>query len=203
MSEPSSSTCRCGNLKATGQVLPAGVYPHIPTSERTRLVQCPSLFTADQHSIEVGTFAQITVKPHSHTCVDLFCTGCRTSFRFFAGQGAVYFSVLPESRRRGAGTQAVINPYASNVLPKLFPPFLVPLLQRQNPTTANAHFSDPSESGGVEDPDFDLMFSSRLDPVVGSYRPQQGALNALEFDSPVFGEYSPRSYCPAPKFSKV
>jgi hypothetical protein len=71
---------------------------------------------------------------------------------------------LLQSLRRAAGSQSQIHPVAADGAPK-FPPFLQPIVRTQAPVD-----SPVQTTPALEDPDFDLMFSSHVAPVVGSLR---------------------------------
>jgi hypothetical protein len=52
-----------------------------------------------------------------------------------------------------------------------------------------------SDAGNLEDGDFDLMFSGKLDPVVGSCRRIDAPLVNNSFEPTEVCELGPRSYC--------
>jgi hypothetical protein len=164
MSEPSTIVCKCNNLEIVCVALPTGAYPHIPASERTRLSACTAVFSVGPGSLTIRALANVTVKPHSHACTDLYCTACRTTLRFFSGNITAYLGTLPQSRRREAASEKRVNPLAGETIPK-FPPLIQPLLVAQHRPGNSADKPVP-----FEDPDFDLMFSSQMTPVVGSCR---------------------------------
>jgi hypothetical protein len=186
MSESSARGCKCGNISVAGPVLPSGVYPRIPPSERTRLFACSSLFSVTPRSLEVRQPTQISVKTLSPVCIDVLCSSCRTTIRFFAGQGTIYAGQLPEARRREPGIQ---QPVASES-GKLFPAFMRSVFS-PNTGAAGRPVEVPQE---VEDPDFDLMFSSRANPVVGSCRTQSNLSGEFEHGSGGSRELGPSSY---------
>lgn len=160
----------------------------------------------------------VTTRIHSPVCSDVTCTGCRTTFRFFLGQGMlIYGGIVPEGRQ-GALTPspnfAVQQslPAPSNRkpgIPRNFPnflqPYVVPLSARELTQNRRTQFSsnnwDSNEENSVDetlrsesnDDDFNMMFSCKIDPVVGSYKQNMWLPNDNLFDT-VPSEFSPSSY---------
>jgi hypothetical protein len=186
MSDSSPRGCKCGNVHITGVVLPSGVYPRIPPSERTRLFACSSLFSVTPRSLEIRDMSQISVKTLSPVCIDVLCSSCRTALRFFAGQGTIYAGQLPEARRREPG---IPHPAPSDP-GRHFPPFMQGILSPHGGGSGRP-VELPHE---VEDPDFDLMFSSRANPVVGSCRTQSNLSGEFDHGSGGSRELGPSSY---------
>jgi hypothetical protein len=158
--------CKCKNLEVTGSLLPPGVYPHIANTERTRLSACTSVYSVAPRSLTIRTFREVNFQAHGHSCVDLYCTGCKTAFRFFAGSPTAYMGELPESRRRDAGSPSGVNPLGREMSLALLPPIIQGIYFARPPPPEPRK----PKSHRFDDPDFELMFSSPIVPIVGSCR---------------------------------
>jgi hypothetical protein len=194
MAQDPGHSCRCGNIRIRGKPLPTGVYPNIPSSERTRLLACSSCFSVQLRGVDIADISNLSVKSQGPVCADLYCSSCRSTFRFFSGRGFCYVGRLGDSNPR-----ETTNVPVTESGPLVFPAFLQPLLGRQDFGVRSARGSDASlrsEDGAPsgDDGDFDVMFSSKFDPVVGSYRRLSAAGEGLTFGGSGSGDNVPRSY---------
>jgi hypothetical protein len=190
--------CGCANCRILGQTLPAGVYPNIPSTERPRLAPCTSLITLLPVGIEIADMSKVQFRAHSHSCSDLFCVGCRKTFRFFVGHGAIYAAPITEQPRCRLQTYAS----SSNVNSKSVPPYLQPYVKGGQPPQPRLSLLESSQIS-PSDPDFDLMFSSRADPVIGSCRRDEDVVEGRTGGSADFAEFGPRSFSRQPRVPKL
>jgi hypothetical protein len=140
----------------------------------------------------------VQFRPYSHSCADLFCVACRATFRFFVGHGAIYAAPIPEQPNRRLQAYAS----SSNVNSKSVPPYLQPYLREGPPPPQRISLLESSVTS-PSDPDFDLMFSSRADPVVGSCRLDVAFGDGRMVGSADFAEFGPRSYSRQTRGSKL
>ena len=183
-------SCDCGNLKIAGQKLPRSVYPNISPSDRERLRNIQSISYVKQQGIEIRDTRQVHVRLLSPTCADMHCI-CGALFRFFIGRGFSYFGRICNSDQ---GNQQVPNPsdtypqsllYTGNNLPKILMPLISKRPNQGQINKIDRHSLNPfNEIVNNIDTDFDLMFSNRLEPVVGSYKkstilPNDGLIGAI------------------------
>jgi hypothetical protein len=190
-----ASACSCGNFQLSGRSLPTGVYPNIPSSERPRLALCSSLLALVRDAIRISDLSQTEFRVQNQCCSDLFCIGCKTTFRIFLGYGAAYAGAMPDQPKPS------IKPPASpsDVNPRSVPLGLQPYVRVAAPQRGGIAIAD-SSAVSPSDPDFELMFSGRVAPIVGSCRADAG-----------FGEirmgggadFVPRSYSRQTKMPKL
>ena len=263
----SNCSCSCGNVRIRGQLIPQGVYPNIPPTERERLRFCKNLFSIQPQSIEIQQFGKVRARLLSSSCADMTCTSCSSTFRFFSSRGYSYFGKIqpsdnsqvsrqnnhktfppiklaqkpireqpPQSQNFNSNHEHDVN--LSNTLPPLFTPLISrhrqkyssqelqkrvsieqnPSQVEHSPTTNTDLFNnienleldngidiDRNLNGSMQnedemlftnndDIDFELMFSNKADPVVGSYKQRMG----IPFDGGLgninHSEFQPKSY---------
>ncbi|OHT05812.1 hypothetical protein TRFO_26312 [Tritrichomonas foetus] len=245
-----ASSCRCGNIQISGQILPPGATPNIPPSERRFFLACRHIFCIRSNNVEIRDLSRIQARMLSPTCADLCCS-CSTMFRFYCGASVSYFGKLSNLTSNtkstlnltstginGSNPSSTLNCaqnrnpnklsfHGSSVttMPTLsIPHILVPLINRptqSSPPIASSNdnildddeeieidpdleFNFNSNSGrnsrdiarevalvSNDDTDFELMFSSKVDPVVGSFMgiPADGTLGNV-----AFADFMPKSY---------
>jgi hypothetical protein len=166
------TACFCGNCQLSGESLPSGVYPNILSSERSRLTACKALFTISPRSVRVEDLSHTQFKAQSHACVDLCCAKCRTTFRFFVGQATLYGGCVEPSKHRRLARFS-----SAEAAPAPIPSILRNYIQTPVPTSPR---KKDLNSPHLTDTDFDLMFSRRTNPIVGSFRSSSRARAGLQ-----------------------
>ena len=106
----SNCSCSCGNIRIRGQLIPQGVYPNIPPSERERLRFCKNLFSIQPQSIEIQNLNKVKGRLLSSICADMTCLSCASTFRFFSSRGFSYFGKLQSDTSSQANKQNKIFP---------------------------------------------------------------------------------------------
>lgn len=196
-------SCRCGNLRATGSKVPANSFPNLQcprSQDRELLSECKDIYLFRGKAIEIKDADSIFSLNFGQMCADITCCSCQMTLRFFQGQTLTVYGGIVQSRMSildqcpaqctgvSAAASLPITSMKMMGLPKTYPSFLQsftvtlmhPMTRRfssqlpQNldyPTLSSpANFMVEGEMDG----DFDLMFSNKTDPVVGSYRPTIG-----------------------------
>jgi hypothetical protein len=105
--------------------------------------------------VEVRDPSKISPKLCSAICTDVHCDTCSDVIRFFCGRSFSYVGKVAQPPARQAAVTAR----------KSLPSTITPLLAR----SAHPARAAPADVG-PEDLDFDVMFATRSDPVVGSYK---------------------------------
>jgi hypothetical protein len=169
--------CGCGNLRAKGRSLPSGAHPNIPAAERARLMPCTSIIALQRCSVQFGDLTSISAQCHSAVCIDVECLGCHSIIRFFCAQNFAYVGSLPSGIAQPSRPPVTVLPRSLQVL------LIGPSIAR--PRKPSGH--EPL----IEDSDFDVMFSNKIHPKVGSVKHPIGMNEGLpSTDSPK----GPRSY---------
>lgn len=274
----SSCSCSCGNVRVRGQLVPQGMYPNIPPTERERLRFCKTLFSIQPQSIEIQNFNKVRGRLLSSSCADMTCTSCGSTFRFFSCRGFSYMGRLqsdnnpPSSRQNNsrsfpplkssqrsmrdqtARIQQNGQPFSnssqiqnlndnndsdSNLsapLPSLLTPLISHYKQKNLPQesqkkaadqlSSQIGFNDPPKTdlfnniddldlddeieidrnlsanrnneeslfANNDDIDFELMFSNKADPVVGSYKQHMGVPIDGALSNIAYTDFQPKSY---------
>jgi hypothetical protein len=160
-------------LRIFGPPLPSGVYPNIPSTERARLVACQQIRSCPPRSVEVQDPSKVSPKLHSAICTDVHCDTCNDAVRFFCGRSFAYVGKIAEP----------LPHHTAGTARKSLPGAITALLGR----SARPSRAPPSDVGS-EDVDFEVMFASRSDPVVGSYKPEM--IGSIESDGGPAGQGS-------------
>lgn len=216
-----SLPCRCGNMKIKAKAIPQNVTPNLQTSERDRLSQCRQVFMCDGRCIEIASPNTVQVKTNSPVSADIGCASCKTFFRFFLGAGMqVYIGYLPQSVTSAIYSsntpESAVNKQQVAIrkpgIPKNFPNFLQPYVipntqanthEASQPRRSSSSWDDLNRNENGEDAfyvntsvddDFDMMFSNKIDPVVGSYRANMCMPIENMFDNAIKSRFSPSSY---------
>jgi hypothetical protein len=129
-----------------------------------------------RRSVRLGDTAALSTRVHSPVCTDVECGRCHAMVRFFCGQNFAYVATLPDPQQpRETPTARALPPLLQALLavPRASPPRL-------------------AREGSIDESDFDLMFSSKADPMIGSFK----HFVAMPADAPPMGSpFAPRSYC--------
>jgi hypothetical protein len=151
-------------LQLIGQKLPIGSHPSVPFPERPFLAPCRVIFSLQSHSILFPDLTAVSFKALTACCTEATCRRCKIVVRFFAGKDWVYAAVVPT--RHAVESQPVIEILnGASEIPRSLRPFI------GNP--AKFCRKMPPLNNSVEkldDSDIELMFSAKVEPVVGSYR---------------------------------
>jgi hypothetical protein len=114
MTPQTGVTCPCSNISIKAQVLPAGVYPNIPPSERARLQACLAVWSIGVCSIRVQDFGFVSVHSNSTRCTDVVCKRCSHVLRFFVGKFFQFVGRCPpnfECRHRTCQIPGSLQPF--------------------------------------------------------------------------------------------
>ena len=192
--------CNCGNISANGQILPPGAAPNIPPTERRFFSGCRQIFLIRSKTIVVRDIRNLQARMLSPTTADLCCS-CGTIFRFYCGRGYSYFSKLTTPNNGTPNTNS-----ATQISTAQIPHILAPLISHnstqpkvqiqfhpQEPSPENTQINNTALNGN-EDTDFDLMFSSKIDPIVGSYKQQIGLFGEETLGNIAMSDFMPKSY---------
>jgi hypothetical protein len=105
----------------------------------------------------------VSFKSLTACCTDATCRQCRTVLRFFViGKDLLYGAIVPY----GVGV-----PNGSSEVPRSLRPF-------------------SNSTGKLDDGDIKLMFSAKVEPVVGSYRDADAFPDGMVIEGSVFGARS-------------
>lgn len=192
----SSCSCTCGNLRIRGLLNQQSHYPHSQASGRDQLSK--TLFSIQPHSIEIQRIRKEKGNLHNKPCSDMKCTICGATFRFFSCKGNSYMERIQpthkhcnkiptntnfNSKSNGDEVQLAqqTNQSNNNHLQNSLS------VDNRNTDYFNKNLLDKMIIG---DSDFELMFSNKYDPVVGSYEQQ---INAT-LDGSNISNVRPNSY---------
>lgn len=275
----SSCSCSCGNIRVRGQLVPQGMYPNIPPTERERLRFCKTLFSIQPQSIDIQNFGRVKGRLLSPLCADMTCMSCGSIFRFFSCRGFSYMGKIqqvdnnnsqaskqnsnnrsfppskiaqkPIMRNQQVGPPFGNPPQFLNLnnnnendgnlaappLPSLFTPLIsrrkqklpsqeinlrkevdktpspdnfngtpktdlfsnIDDLELDNEIEIDRNLSSNRHNEGTlftnnDDIDFELMFSNKADPVVGSYKQHMGAPIDGALGNISYSDFQPKSY---------
>jgi hypothetical protein len=133
------------------------------------------LIPLQRRSLRLGDPAALSVRAHSPFCTDIECARCHAVVRFFCGPSFAYVGSLPEAQQ----------PYTGPTMRAL--PSLLQALLADPRTPARL----PGGDGVLGDSDFDLMFSRKVPPVIGSFKPVMGVAD----DAPwMCSPFTPHTY---------
>lgn len=191
--------CRCGNIKMSGTQLPSNVYPNICCSHHSdtlRLSECPNLIMNRGKFVQIQSPELCKTKIHSSTCADITCSACYHTLRFFMGQTVTLYVGAVEPKfpqlKRNVSTSEKLNrklfcslPIPNiSILPNKLPLFVQPFVQvirrvkskRLSESNQIITFEEEEEEevenfDEAEDQEIELMFSCKIEPFVGSFRP--------------------------------
>jgi hypothetical protein len=180
--------CACGNLRIAGQFLPAGVYPNIPASERSRLMECMLLRSVQPRTVVVFDTTKTSPQLLSPVCSDIECLGCHEVFRFFCGRT---FSYAGKVRASAPGGQAQAKGSIPAAVLSLFQTGASWAKTKTNGTRGQRP-ADCSSFDPAQDVEFDAMVTCRNDPVVGSFKREMSEPGG-EHSSRRYSAFTPRS----------
>lgn len=188
--------CKCGNFRINARMIPHNAFPNIQACEQERFSRCVQPFMLRGKCISIKNPVLIACKVNSTSCSDVFCTCCKMTFRFFIGQGMIIYGGVVSEGRQGAHTPSP-NFSVQYSLPspsfkkldtaKSLPHFLQPYFNQTSPRndTPDVHVrftpdaidqlnTNYNQNGSItsetNDDEFNMMFSCKVDPVVGSYK---------------------------------
>ena len=149
----SSCLCMCGNVQIKGQMVLQNMHQCINSYDRKNTQNCKSLFLILSHPIEIQNLTNCKGSLHSESCDYTRCTKCGTVFRFFSCNKKSYVEKIIQSK----------PPQRQSNKSKIC------LSQKNNHIQNLNHYSDSgSTEYNEEDIDFELMFSNKYDPFIGS-----------------------------------
>ncbi|KAK8888523.1 hypothetical protein M9Y10_039602 [Tritrichomonas musculus] len=174
--------CACQNICVNGTIVES-VQSSNCKNHFTKLDQSNPIFQIHTGSIRIQNFGHIDVQVIGHHLVQVTCESCGKNLKLYASKNGAYCQFQRSFEMIICGSlpsKRILTSFVSQSIPKS----MKPLFTSQNPnidkfTIEPLYNSIENEEaaethGEQENPvdsnyDFDLMFSSKNDPLIGSY----------------------------------
>lgn len=169
------SSCTCGNILIKGNLVSQCLHHDIQTK------MSKTLFSIDFHSLQMRNFNRIARCLINETCSKVKCLICGTIFKFFYKNLHLYvektqiINNLCKKYQYCFNQQQLqsINRSVIILFANLFKPLAlfnqneskISFQNESNNQLKNSNFND-------DDTDFEIMFSNKDEPLVGSYKQQ-------------------------------
>ena len=150
----SCCSCCCGNIKIKGSMVPQSIHPKVSSLETKSFRPGKSYYLIQGNSIEIQN-----KKEHkrciqsSQSCNSIKCTTCNTIFKFYSNYKKTYMEkIIHFNEIEASSDQKQAN------------------LPQSNDKSQKENNSNEFDQKDIEnDCDFELMFSNKYCPFVGSY----------------------------------
>lgn len=165
----SCCTCNCGNIHIEGQLMP---QLHHQFTEKGGHKFCKTFFYLKSHSLNFQNSRDGKKHTLSKSSSNVRCLVCGTSFRAISCDQKLYLEKSQPFKNSNKLCQKYFQNNQMNNLLKnnnvLVVPFSILLKQIPCKQITN-ECADANNKFNENDTDFELMFSNKYDPFVGSY----------------------------------
>ena len=179
---PQDDFCNCGSIVFSGYYINDDeVMETNPQTKSLILSNFSSIFISNPSSITVKSLADIDLVQTSSSVFDLFCHKCKVGFRLILGRDHCYSCRLDDCT---TATTKNKNHLLKRPLTSFFPLSLRRFIVEKPPEisakpipVAQSEYMPTFHIGNCltemdDDADFDLMFSSKQECIVGSFTDQ-------------------------------
>ena len=162
--------CTCGNLRIRGQLSQQCKFPNTPIPERGINQISKTLFSIQPSTIEIQKIKKEKGFSSNKPCSDMKCTICGTTFRFLRCHGNSYMERIQMPSR-----STTINGPKKAICKNTRKPsqssnkIQSQVMDEGNELNIESLSKNMIDKMIGEDCDFELMFSNKFEPIVGSY----------------------------------
>lgn len=175
--EITSNKCSCGNIILKGLLVPLFFQFNV---DKNGLQFCNTLYLIKSQTIELQNSNNLKICSHKNAPSDIFCFRCGTIFRAVIGESKLYLekkqivhlSTDKMNKYQNSHNNSYINKkFHITSITNILKPLKKQKIQIKEQLNADKN-SINQHSFDEYDTDFELMFSNKYEPFVGSFKNQ-------------------------------
>ncbi|KAK8840332.1 hypothetical protein M9Y10_030889 [Tritrichomonas musculus] len=166
-------SCLCGNIQIRGNLCEQNKFHNFKQVEQQQKSKKKALFSFQPHTIEIHITVKEKASNFCNTCSDMRCLNCGTIFHFLSIKGNPYFEriqfpikfpsqmiLIPKKNHENISLDHCLQNSSKNRTENSFNEI------NHDFCSLNSNIINQNYDA---DGDFEIMFSNKFDPFVGSY----------------------------------